>query len=167
MRKTLILRGLLAVLCLLVAAVTVFRLNPWNIRGVQPSELYLQYKDLPGIQASFIKDKQINDSVTVSVTLLQATDSAWQQLMDSIWSAIPSREDRDFLMHQSPITTKYIPKGHLNCPMDTASLLNNDLIAIDINQNTVAIFHLDNESQIPAIIRHHLKEVKNNKTTKK
>ena len=54
MRKTKILWCLLALLCLLVAAVTVFRLNLWNIRGVQPSGLYLQYKDMPGIQASFI-----------------------------------------------------------------------------------------------------------------
>ena len=158
----------LLIILLAVGGAVLVKRCPRTVPLEETSELYQRYADTEGIVASFVQGYRLNDSVRVDVTLLQATDSAaWQQLMDSIWSTIPSREDRDFLMHQSPITTKYIPKGHLNCPMDTASLLNNDLIAIDINQNTVAIFHLDDESQIPAIIRHHLKEVKNNKTTKK
>ena len=75
MRKTKILWCLLALLCLLAVATVAWRLNLWNIRGVQPSNLYLQYKDMPGIQASFIKDKQFNDSITISITLIQTEDS--------------------------------------------------------------------------------------------
>ena len=42
------------------------------------SELYRRYCDVPGIRAAFIKDKKINDTVFVDVTLLQAMDdSAW------------------------------------------------------------------------------------------
>ena len=153
MRKTRILRGLLAVLCLLVAAVTVFRLNLWNIRGVQPSELYLQYKDLPGIQASFIKDKQINDSVCIDMTLLKAVDSSsFIQLLVKIDSpkdlikvitTSPANSDRRFAsLH---------PKGHPELPMDPVKM-NNDVVVVFPTVRSVAVFHIMQEEHIKLIL---------------
>lgn len=45
------------------------------------SELYARYADVEGIEASFIKDYRVNDSVFVDVTVLEASnDSAWAVL---------------------------------------------------------------------------------------
>lgn len=47
------------------------------------SELYARYADVEGVEASFIKDYRVNDSVFVDVTVLEATtDSAWENLMN-------------------------------------------------------------------------------------
>nr|MCR4812517.1 hypothetical protein [Bacteroidales bacterium] len=48
------------------------------------SELYARYAGVDGIEASFIKDYRVNDSVFVDVTVLEATtDSAWIVLKDN------------------------------------------------------------------------------------
>lgn len=45
------------------------------------SEIYSRYAKEEGIDAAFVKDYRVNDSVTVDVTVLEATtDSAWAVL---------------------------------------------------------------------------------------
>ena len=47
------------------------------------SDIYRRYAHATGIDASYVKDYHLNDSIRVSVTLLQATDTAaWRQLTD-------------------------------------------------------------------------------------
>nr|MCR4813027.1 hypothetical protein [Bacteroidales bacterium] len=58
--------------------------KPWRGTKVETSELYNRYADKEGIEASFIKDYRVNDSVFVDVTVLEATtDSAWIVLKDN------------------------------------------------------------------------------------
>ena len=78
---------ILRVTCLLLLLVLIGKLaynhNLWNIRGVEPSDLYRRYEHADGISAAFVKDYRVNDTLTLDVTLLQATDSAgWQQLIE-------------------------------------------------------------------------------------
>lgn len=40
----------------------------------QCSDVYKRYADMDGVDATFIKDYKVNDSVCVNVTLLQAND---------------------------------------------------------------------------------------------
>lgn len=161
MRKTKILWCLLALLCLLAVATVAWRLNLWNIRGVQPSELYLQYKDLPGIQASFIKDKQINDSVRVDVTLLQATDSAgWSQLMsDFKIKELPPEIQKKIDKHSS-ITIKQL-YTETDCEAYTY-----DAAAISRREHTVAIFHFDSNRYDRDFVTHQIKEIQKKTTLK-
>jgi len=45
------------------------------------SEVYRQWADVDGVEATFLRGYRVNDSVTVDATLLQATDSAgWDSL---------------------------------------------------------------------------------------
>ena len=159
---------LTALLCLLVAGACVaYRVWPRTVPFEQCSEVYQRYSDLPGIQASFIKDKQINDSVRVDVTLLQATDSAgWNQLQDSLGYARLAPEDREYLMKHKGIRINLIPKGHLDYPMDSV-FLNNDMVAIDGTNRTIAIFNLTDSIQYRAIIKKSIRDNKNNKTRKR
>lgn len=153
MRKTKILWCLLALLSLVAAATVVVRLNLWNFSGVQPSGLYLQYKDMPGIQASFIKDKYINDSVCVDVTLLKAVDSSnFMQLLTQLdtpkdlvklTTTLPLKSDRRFAsLH---------PKGHPELPMDPVKM-NNDVVVVFPAVRSVAVFHISKEEQIKLIL---------------
>lgn len=83
MKTNRLLHAACIILLLAVVASLAYNHNLWNIRGVEPSELYLRYEHADGIKASFIKDYRINDTLTLDVTLLQATDSAgWQQLIE-------------------------------------------------------------------------------------
>ena len=44
----------------------------------QCSEVYKRYKDVEGVRATYIKDFRVNDTLTIGVTLLEATtDSGW------------------------------------------------------------------------------------------
>ncbi|MBR3633227.1 MAG: hypothetical protein IKN51_01690 [Bacteroidaceae bacterium] len=159
---------LTALLCLLVAGACVaYRVWPRTVPFEQCSEVYQRYSDLPGIQASFIKDKQINDSVRVDVTLLQATDStAWSILQDSLGYARLAPEDHEYLMKHKGIRMKLISKGYLDNPMDSV-FLNNDLVAIDGTNRVIGIFNLTDSNQYNAIIRKNIRDIKNNKTKKR
>lgn len=159
---------LTALLCLLVAGACVaYRVWPRTVPFEQCSEVYQRYSDLPGIQASFIKDKQINDSVRVDVTLLQATDStAWSILQDSLGYARLAPEEHEYLMKHKGIRMKLISKGYVDNPMDSV-FLNNDLVAIDGTNRVIGIFNLTDSNQYNAIIRKNIRDIKNNKTKKR
>ena len=74
MRRRWLITLLLAPLLLAVVALAVYRCH--TVPLSQCSEVYRQYRDMPGIQASFVKDKQINDTLFLDMTLFEAEDSA-------------------------------------------------------------------------------------------
>ena len=156
---------LTALMCLLVAGASVAYVKwPRTVPFEQCSVVYQRYANHPGIQASFIKDKYINDSISIPVTLLQAEDSAaWEQLMNIIYSNY-SQEARDYMMNSNKIRVRAIPKGHLDLPADSV-FLNNDIVAIDAINQTVCIFNLTDTSQLYAITKKYFKEVKLSKTS--
>lgn len=162
MRKTKILWCLLALLSLVAAATVVVRLNLWNVSGVQPSGLYLQYKDMPGIQASFIKDKYINDSVCVDVTLLKAVDSSnFMQLLISL------NKPEDLIIRvaktQGKEDHRYVslhPKGHPELPMDPVRM-NNDVVVVFTALRSVAVFNITQEDQYKLILLGNTKKTLN------
>ena len=70
-----------ALLCL-VAAGAVACLTAGAHRP-ETSDVYRRYANLPGVDATFVKAYPVNDTLSVDVTLLQATDTAaWHQLSD-------------------------------------------------------------------------------------
>ena len=125
------------------------------------SEIYKQYANVEGIDATFIKDYKVNDTVRVDVTLLEAqTDSAWTQLTDDFNAQLPPD------MPPPPPNTVdfwYAPHGNYSLPMDTI-LTNNDIIAVSHDIRTIAIFHIESEKQIDAILYHQI--TTNKKTSK-
>lgn len=65
-----------------VAVVYVIKSHPRTVPWDACSEVYRRYANTDGVQATYIQDYRVNDTLTVNVTLLQATDSAgWQQLI--------------------------------------------------------------------------------------
>ena len=84
MRRTLII-GLMALLA--VGATAAWKFMPRTLSYDECSTVYRHFADmqLEGVRITYIKDKIINDSLRLPVTLIEAeTDRGWEQL-DSIF----------------------------------------------------------------------------------
>ena len=56
---------------------------PRPLRDSECSPLYQRYYNVPGIEASYVKGFQVNDTLAIDATLLHATDSAgWERLLN-------------------------------------------------------------------------------------
>ena len=142
---------------LCIAAVVVWKYRATIFRNGDVSELYLRYADTEGIDATFIKDFHVNDTVYVDVTLLQATDSAgWEMLIS------------DFMIRRESLTGssnhvffRLAKKGHSDRQIDTVAG-NNDLIVTDDGIQTISIFHLNNKTNSRSIITKNTKKLNPN-----
>lgn len=126
----------------------------------QCSDVYKRYAKMDGVDATFIKDYKVNDTVRVAVTLLQANDTVWPQLTDDFNAQLPPD------MPPPPPNTVdfwYAPHDNYSLPMDTV-LTNNDIIAVSYDSRTISIFHIKTEKQINAIFYHQI--TTNKKTSK-
>ena len=138
-----------------VGAVVAWRWLPRPLPPEECSELYRAYMDTPGVGATFIRGFQVNDTVSVDVTLLQATDSAgWERLIADFQVRRESLTGRD-----DHIIGRRVKKGHSDRQMDPIPE-NNDLILVADGMHTISIFHIDNENQARAILNKHIKELK-------
>ncbi len=64
-----------------LAAITLWKRWYWFFPQQQTSELYQRYAGAEGVDAAYVTDYRVNDSLFVDVTVLQATtDTAWSQL---------------------------------------------------------------------------------------
>ena len=145
---------------LLLSASLVYSFNLWNIRGVKPSEVYRRYADTPGVNAAYIKDYQVNDSVTVSVTLLEAIDSvSWEHIKNDFNVNYPAEMHKILNGNLPKKTIKLAPKKDYNLTMDTV-FLNNDLIVTTHNNHMICVFHLESEEQYNAIRNKQFDEIK-------
>lgn len=139
------------------------RLWPRTVPLEECSEIYRAYKDTPGVDATFIRDFRVDDTVSVDVTLLQATDSAgWEMLLSNVRMTKDTEEHFKILKNKKAVSSQSFPKGHLGLPPDPV-FINNDLLTIDWAEQELAIFHITERKQLEAIISYHLDIVKNNK----
>ena len=154
--KKLILPAIIFLSIVLVALAV--RLWPRTVPFDQCSDLYKQYANVEGIDASFIKDYKVNDTVFVDVTLLEATtDSAWNGLVkefnfgDQFNAELPS--------DTNAVSFWFAPRNHYNLPMDS-TLLNNDIVVASQYRKTMAVFHITSEDQVNAIVFRQIVNVK-------
>lgn len=124
------------------AAVLVPRLLPLGDEG----SLYRRYRNMPGIEATYLKDFPIDDSVTIDVTMLHAQDTnVWNNTVMKLFHV----ENPDEYIPRE-ITFLLIPKNADGDP-ENKTLLDHDLIAGDKKELTIGLFHLENEKQYDAI----------------
>lgn len=144
-------------ICLLAVGVALVvvrcpRTVPWE----QCSEVYKKYSQMDGINAAYIKDYRINDTVTVGVTLLEATtDSGWAVLQgDFGLPVIPKEYEERFLGDSNRVSIKKFPKDiPLFIGGDT---LVDDLIIVSHYKRTISHFVVHSEKQFRAIMFKHL-----------
>ena len=136
-----VLTGIAAALVTLVVI-----LAPRTVPLSQCSEVYRRYCDVPGIQASFIKNKQINDTLRLDMTLLEAQDSA-----NYVWLL------KD-LEYSDELIEFYMSVGFLDEDSRFTGKYNNSIIVDFPQRKTVVFFDTDNEMDKRTILRENFKE---------
>lgn len=148
-------------LCLLIVVGTLcVKLWPRTVPFEQCSEIYQKYAHTPGIDAAFVKDYRINDTVTIDATVLEATtDSAWAMLQNDFNVPIIPDEYKELLDNSKSISLRLAPKNNPKAPMDSI-LLNNDMITISRKMQTIQVFHVTSALQIASIFNKKTDELK-------
>lgn len=152
----------LALSFLAVLAAVAWRCWPRTVPLSQCSEVYQRYHDIPGIQASFIKNKQINDTLRLDMTLFEADDSLAFATLLKAWGRSDEfiHDIQASIVDENTRFIKQIPKGHPELPADKNDN-NNDIRAIFPAKRAVAIFHTTNATQIDAIMDAHFDKTVN------
>ena len=128
----------------------------------QCSEVYKRYAHTKDIRATYIKNFPLNDTLTVGVTLLEATtDSGWARLQEG-FGIIPYPPEVLAIIDTNAVESWFAPKDDLSKPMDSI-LTNNDIIAVHRNGRKVAIFEIVTEQQINSIFNYNVEHLKNKK----
>lgn len=125
----------------------------------QVSDLYRRYEHADGIAASYIHNYPVNDTLTLDVTLLEATtDSGWARLVRDF--CIPRIEDYPdslkalFLDNDSPsIVFWNYPQGHPEQKMDTIDRDRNNILFVDHGARTISLFHTRQYSENDAVFK--------------
>lgn len=154
-------RWIITLLLLPVVVLAVLFLTR-NLHTVPPdecSDVYRQYKDTPGIKASFIKDYPLDDTTTIDVTSFTALDTAsWRWLRTQFGFGKP-----DFsTMEPGCIFSRIAPKGHYDQPTDQSNPMNNDKIIGSGYDRTIEIFHITDTNQIELFSKYMLNKISNN-----
>ena len=147
--KQLILPSIIFLAIVLVALAV--RLWPRTVPFDQCSDVYKRYAAVDGVDATFIKDYKVNDTVFVDVTLLEATDSvSWTTLKKDFEVPDPSPDFQQFIdSGEDLIYVKLIPKT-----TTTDTILNsnpNNVLAISHLKRTLTIFHIKNDVEKHAV----------------
>ena len=110
--------------------------RPHTVPWEECSEVYRRYATTDGIRASYIKDYRVNDTITLNVTLLEATtDSAWNNLCKAFHST-PTESDN-----------KTIEKGRdilvlcIGFAFEETSMADNDIAVSSLRDRYICIFH--------------------------
>ena len=154
-------RWIITLLLLPVVVLSVLLLTR-SLHTVPPdkcSDVYRQYKDTPGIKASFIKDYPLDDTTTIDVTSFTALDTAsWRWLRTQFGFGKP-----DFsTMEPGCIFSRIAPKGHYDQPTDQSNPMNNDKIIGSGYDRTIEIFHITDTNQIELFSKYMLNKITNN-----
>ena len=139
---------------LAVLAAVAWRCCPRTVPLSQCSEVYQRYHDTPGIQASFIKNKQINDTLRLDMTILEAEDSlAFANLLKSMGKSDEYITD---ILSLGGNTDKCYSgtfrRGELGSLGDSDDA-NNEVRSVFPVRMTVAIFHTRTAEELKAVLQ--------------
>lgn len=136
----------------------------------QCSDAYKKYANVEGIEATFIKDFRINDTVSVDVTVLEAVDTnAWNMLKnDCSLPVLDPVSQRKIDNGKDLIFTRLVNDDDFNEPADLNSP-ECDVIAISYLNHTIWVFHVKSMIERHAVLFYNLEKAIdiNNKYHKK
>ena len=123
----------IAIMLAIIGAAAVYKLWPRTVPWDECSEVYRRYADTPGVNAAYVKDYRVNDTLILSATILEAKDS-------TAWNTLYS--DFKLTMHYNPINNQHIEKGK-----DALEIFlfkpNNDVSVASHRDRYICIFEID------------------------
>ena len=142
------------------AALWAYRSCSRTLPESQCSEVYRRYAHVPGLDAAFVKDFPINDTVTVDVTLLRATDSAsWAYLTEAFnismevlqyVEAHPEFKKAQNMVLRGHPENQVAIKGKKRVPNLTADDV--EIRIIDYMEKEIGTFHTKNANEVSAVL---------------
>ena len=146
---------IVSAISLVVALVTLVVIKaPRTVPLEQCSEVYQRYHDTPGIQASFIKNKRINDTLCLDMTIFKAEDSSSFVNLLSSWDQSDEMISgfMKMLTEENDRYVKVVRRGHPELGADTLNDENNDFIVVFPVKRSVAVLHTKNTQQIDVLL---------------
>lgn len=117
------------------------------------SEIYTRYENVEGIDVSFIKDFQVNDTVLVDVTILEArTDSAWNKLKKDFKVPVLPK-DIEKLADLMSIDVWRSPRSNPYIPINKRSQ-DDYIVAASRPNKTICVFDTKNDVESRAVSMH-------------
>ena len=143
------------VICILILVVVVgcaatARYLPPATAYWRSSEVYKHYSKVDGVRATYIKDFRVNDTLTMGVTLLEATtDSGWEYLI------------KKFNISQEIIEEPAIDVWTRKCLRNHPEMVYNskdsnsqegfEVVAISMKKQEICVLHTRNEQEWDAV----------------
>lgn len=120
------------------------------------SDLYRHYEHADGIAASYIHNYHVNDTITLDVTLLEATtDSAWQALCSDF--AITNIVDTIKQIAPDVVFSRLVNR-HDYSQVAFGDSPDAEILAISCDTKTFSIFHIHDITEIHAVFHHNYKK---------
>lgn len=143
-----------------LAVLTLWKRPYWFFPSDKVSEYYTRYAGTGGINAAFVKDYRINDTLLLDVTVLEVTDSAvWEQTCAELGlmtnAEIPEK-DRDFFLEPGGFESFVLHDTINVCGKPTPL---RTVFVIQRFERTICIFHRVSEAQYDAIMRKNIDEL--------
>ena len=150
----------LALLCLAVMLGYVWHRCAHTVPLAECSDIYRRYADTPGVNAAYIKDYRVNDTMTVCATVLEAVDSASWEDMQNDFNVKLSAEVLKIMNGKLPKrAVKLAPKYDYHLPMDSV-FTNNDMIVTMRYSHIICVFHLESKEQYNAVYDKQFRDMK-------
>ena len=144
-----------------VAVVAVAAQRLWPAMTATSAE-YEAYADVPGIDATFLRDFPLNDTTTVDVTILEAkNDSAWA-LLQKDFNIVPTPPEV-LAFHgidSNMITMTNVSKDN-HTPVGKNQTEDYLMLVVQEHRRKVSIFQIERKNQKEMIIHYELSEIRN------
>lgn len=133
---------------------------PRTVPFSQCSDVYKRYAKMDGVDATFIKDYKVNDTVVVSATLLETSDTCmWEKMCEDIHVPSITKIPEEFKdMFFSEKTFEYIVKKDSTFVDRKETYLKN-LYVYSRKNMTICVFHSLTEEQYDAIIDKEIDDI--------
>ena len=123
------------------------------------TDAYRTYADRPGIDATCLHNFPLDDTLTIDVTILQATDSLGWAVLRRDFSLPDEVIEVQEMTNKRSVNFFLAPKNNYSAPMDTTDICNNDLVTMCVKDRTVMVFDIKNRNQITAIMLYKIREL--------
>lgn len=133
---------------------------PRTVPFSQCSDVYKRYAKMDGVDATFIKDYKVNDTVVVSATLLETSDTCmWEKMCEDMHIPSITKIPEEFKdMFFSEKTFGYIVEKDSSF-VDRKDTYLKNLYVYSRKNMTICVFHSLTEEQYDAIIDKEIDDI--------
>ena len=146
--------------CMVVVTVSAIVLRvPRTVPLEECSEVYKRYYKVEGVRATYVKNYPLNDTLTIGVTLLEATDSSGWGVLQRDFGITPLPPEVLAFLDSNSVDLWMASKDDYCKGKDSVNL-NNDIIAVSYYRQKVSVFSIESEEQLDAIFENQIKSTK-------